>query len=136
MIQFVLNNRDYLTSSNAGGTESDPARTGRSFDADYTREYFSNGVMSDLHDLMIASIFETRSPEDILGLKVKDNYNPNHARNMIKLLLLSPCFKGESYSEETLRPAREEGEQVYFRFADSSYFDFLKPTYYPYSSIS
>jgi hypothetical protein len=137
LVQFVLNNRDYLTSSNAGGTESDPARTGRSFDADYMREYFSNGRMNHLHDLMIASIFETLSPEDILGLKIKDNYNTDHARNMIKLLLLSPYFKGEPNSEETLRQQIEDlGPAQVIRFADSDYFDFLLPIYYPNSSIS
>jgi hypothetical protein len=53
--------------------------------------------MRDLHDFMIASIFNHCSQqtiEQLLCVRVKDDCNPNLALHKLKLLLLSPYFKG------------------------------------------
>jgi hypothetical protein len=139
LVQMILDNRDELTSSDAGGTHSDPSQSSefKSFKAAFVKKYFSNGIMSDLHDLMIALIFDNCSQlgiEKFLRIRVKDNYNSHHALCRLKLLLLSPYFKGVPKSEEELRDQIEsqdkialEGERTLVHFDYSDELDGFEP---------
>jgi hypothetical protein len=144
LVQLIIDNRDDLSSSNAAGTKSDPSQNPEfsSFKAAYLRKHFSNRVMSDLHDFMIASIFdhcEQQTIEQFLSVRVKDDCNPDQDLHKLRLLLLSPYFKGEPDSEETLRlqiedldmPARQDGEQTPVHIDHSGEYDYLDPISYP-----
>jgi hypothetical protein len=110
LVLFIIRNRDDLSSS--AWTNSDPSQNTEfsSFKA-ALRKHFSNSLMREMHDFMIASIFHHCSPEAyerFLNVRVKDDCNPDLALHNLRLLLLSPYFKGELNSEETLRQQIED----------------------------
>lgn len=133
LVRMILDNRDELISSDAGGTDSDPSKSSefKSFEAAFMRKYFSNAIMNDLHDRMIKLIFETYSQpviEKFLRIRVKDISNSHRALCSLKLLLLSPYFKGVPKSEEELKDQiAMEGRRTLFHFEDSDELDGFFP---------
>jgi hypothetical protein len=110
LVLFIIRNRDDLSTS--AWPNSDPSQNPefRSLKA-ALRKHFSNSLMREMHDFMIAAIFDHCSPEvyeRLPNVRVKDDCNPDLALHKLRLLLLSPYFKGDLDSEETLRQQIED----------------------------
>jgi hypothetical protein len=109
-IELIHSFQGLIQDEQLWSTQSDPAKKMRfsSFRGDYCKEFFSNKLTSEIHDLIVHSLLDRPDPDNLkkfLKLEVKDKAQENAAFCDLKDLLLSSQFKGiysDNYTE--LRP--------------------------------
>lgn len=117
-VELIHSFQGLLQDEQLWSTQSDPAKKIRfsSFREDYCKEFFSNKLTSEIHDLIVHSLLDRPDPDNLkkfLKLEVKDKAQEIAAFSDLKDLLLSSQFKGiysDNYTE--LRPCEQASPPV------------------------
>jgi hypothetical protein len=112
-IETIQSSQGLIESEQFWSTTNDPARrtTFCSFKGDYCKEFFSNKLASEIHDLIVHSLLDKPDPDNLkqfMKIEVRDKSQENAALCSFKDLLLSSQFKGiDSDNYKQLTPCKQ-----------------------------